>query len=215
VSSNDAEWRVTAIKGWYDRQELSMETGTGSGVQTVASKVIGYVVPAPNLRSWRQEHYTKQWRLTGYVAFDASKAGAVAKNYYKKKLGFTPSDPTAKLDQWNKLSICIGKKGECVPVVPGQRDVCEAAAANLANVTGGTRGARLSAFASQAAFAYSRIEAADGTVTYRCNLRREHPELAPPRGTGVPATARWRWKNSDETVWEFCDLVGCCETIGF
>lgn len=53
----------------------------------------------------------------------------------------------------------------------------------------------------------ARIVSATGDVAYRRVIRVPHGPLE------VPASARWRWRSDDETVWMRCDL-GCCEVTG-
>jgi hypothetical protein len=57
----------------------------------------------------------------------------------------------------------------------------------------------------------SRIISADGDTTYHRTLRVDHSPSGPGPHPLVPATARWHWRENDETTWTRCD-VGCCET---
>jgi hypothetical protein len=62
---------------------------------------------------------------------------------------------------------------------------------------------------------WTRVDPAGGGASkYYCATRRGHEDLSFGGVTfDVPATARWRWRASDEGTWEKC-LQGCCETLG-
>jgi hypothetical protein len=50
---------------------------------------------------------------------------------------------------------------------------------------------------------YARLTPPSGPVYYACITKEQHPNVA------IPATARWRWSASDETIWIRC-TNGCC-----
>jgi hypothetical protein len=58
----------------------------------------------------------------------------------------------------------------------------------------------------------SRVISADDSIAYFRTLRVDHTPLHASANTPmVPPTARWHWREGDETTWNRCDL-GCCET---
>lgn len=51
---------------------------------------------------------------------------------------------------------------------------------------------------------WAKIVDPQGRAEFRCVRRRQHG------GVVLPAAARWRWKETDQTVWIRCD-AGCCD----
>jgi len=179
------EARVRRIKGWYDEQYLDTAT-TADPSRFLPSRVKATVIPHPGLSGYTYDPGT--WHLTGYVAMDAPLP------YYKTKFNFDSVTVGAGLDQMNKLELCFGRRGECIPesaVFP--EDTC--------------RGFMNAYWSSVKRRWWARFTAAgDGTTIYRCVIRRGHPDVT----MGVPGTTRWRWLAKDPTVWEAC-TNGCCE----
>lgn len=57
----------------------------------------------------------------------------------------------------------------------------------------------------------SRIISANGDTTFHRTLRVDHTASGPGPNPIVPPTARWHWRENDETTWTRC-AVGCCES---
>jgi Big-like domain-containing protein len=188
---------VVRVKGWYDEQVLAWRSSSTGPLEP--SGILGTLIPAPNLGTLSGPAAFTSFVTVAYVALDttAAKPGSVA--FFKKKLNLNPAPVAGTAPpQWNparlnKLELCFGTQSSCSVVwtseLPGMR--CAAT----------TFGMPIHRW-------WQRITAAGETTgQFRCVTRRDHSSYA----GGIPATARWRWILSDDTIWTEC-TQGCCQT---
>jgi hypothetical protein len=189
--------RVRAIKGWYDEQLLSIQTGTGKASPT---RLLGTVIPVDTLGSYTESSFTAQWRVVSHVALRRSADPRLTSIFkvYKAKFNFDPVSPSADLRQMSEIAFCLGTAADCtIPPTPNA-SLARSCKSTLAAVTSPSAPPRW----------WSRTTSSlDGTALYRCVTRRDHSEM------DVAPTSRWRWLALDETTWEDC-IRGCCEVDG-
>lgn len=194
TTSDPEARRVFGTKGWYDQQELAVPHPVDPQ-RVVPSPIRGTAFPDSALGRYNLADFQGAWREVARVAFPA------AHPRYAKKLGFKNRPVTHPADRarLNVLSLCKGTRNEC-PGVPAEVR-CSWDNGFPPGVVGGDRGwwARIVAMSPQG-------PPADSTL-YKCVVRRQHPEVP---GRPVPATVRFRWKPTDETIWVRCSQ-GCCE----
>jgi hypothetical protein len=173
---------VLAVKGWYDEQYLAIPNARSD--RLVPGPVMGTVIPAPNLGSYETvTQFSNTWRPVAFVALSQRSP------QYEQKFNFRRTRKGAPLQRLNRIEFCYGTRALCV----GQEDplVCNNPSGNLE--TGEVWWARV-------------VPAGGGNSMSLCVYRVDHT------GMRVPATSRWRWLWTDETVWERC-LPGCCEMV--
>ncbi len=191
-SSTAAERRVIAIKGWHDQQNLAMDN---SGGEAIPSGIVAEVIPTPDLEKQARPQYHKTWLLTGYVYLDTTRARPGAVKSYKDKYNFDYTPPGLPLRRLNRIFHCFGTREDCKVPEPGLNKGCDDM----------YKGVALEKM-------WVKHESTlGGKPSYRCGIRRQHPITTPLLSA---ATARWRWVALDETIWEFCAAMGCCETGG-
>ncbi len=189
--------RVVTVKGWYDEQLLAVNSPTVAPARP--SSVRGTIIPDPELGFRTKGSFRHTWIPVAYAALSVGANDARTVEYYYKKLHFEPVPVSGSLRSLNGLQACFGTRGECnVPIAALKLNVCGPESAYYGIV-------RYRRMWTKITSATSRTDA------YRCNKRRYDP-LMPPSMT-IPATARWRWVLSDETVWNDC-VEGCCESEG-
>lgn len=107
---------------------------------------------------------------------------------YQGKFGFTEATMPGTM---NKVALCNGDWAACIakggsPAVVPTEPACPP-------TDDGTW--------------WARITSTTGSHRYFCVKRNGHA------GITMPGTARWRWLNTDETIWIECD-AGCCQVQG-
>jgi hypothetical protein len=189
-ATNAASRAVVEIKGWHDEQLLAVPVGPGMS-EMRPSSLRGMVIPQPGLKDtkWSQNG-GGAWETVAHVAMtDLSGGGDLgAVEYYRNNFGLEAADlgPTESM---NELSYCYGRYWQCGASLT-QKFKCHGFGSLLGRSW------------------FTKIRAARvNTSKTLCMVRRTHP---PFTGT-IPATARWRWILSDDTIWTEC-MQGCCET---
>ena len=194
---------VQRLKGWYDEQYLAVD-GANSTMQP--SRVLGTVFPAPGSVRWetlekmaQESDPSRRWMNVAYIAINE------ASQHYKLMLNLERVAPGSELQEMNVLAFCWGLRARCsVPPAPTPEQAQSLKAAGqprLAPMRTCDRGDRN--------VLWVRITPARRsaeTAMYRCVHRTVH-DLQHPI---IPATARWRWLITDETVWREC-TQGCCQ----
>ena len=190
-----AEYRVRAIKGWYDQQLLAMESGSAASPSTLR----GTVFPDTGLAALTKESLEGHWQVVSHIALDAPPAGQLTSElaFYKQKFNLDPVPTNAPFSAMNHVRLCFGTIGSCT-IPPSPTPSLKKSCGKLAwTAAAGTK--RL----------WSSITSATGdTSLYRCATPMEHPS-----SIDIPKTARWRWLAKDETSWRWCPS-GCCEVNG-
>jgi hypothetical protein len=193
VSARPADQRVLRIKGWHDQQILAIE---GDGNELIPSNLLGTVIPNPDLSSqpWTKTG-TSGWHLAAYVSLhDLSGSSAAQVGKYTQLLNFTLASPGAALAKVNKMFYCYGTKKKCLEDPSLLKRNCETWEDRV--------------FFNVHRW-WVRVENADGVSKVFCVTRRSHPGST----IAIPATARWRWILSDDSVWTEC-VNGCCQSGG-
>jgi hypothetical protein len=141
---------------------------------------VGTIVPDKDLGNWNSVDDFKHWKQVARIFFSPNSA------VYKSKFGFagtTGGDPPQAM---TRVSFCQGAdcsfQGQPAPTCTPSSD-------------GYTW--------------YSKIDPIGASKpTYRCVIR----QVMTIGGTiyDPPATARWRWSDTDETLWARC-AQGCCQ----
>jgi hypothetical protein len=187
------------VKGWYDEQFLAV---AGTDGKLVPSGLRAAVIPHPKLKTHTPNDFRGSWRQVAYIALDTAPGSATAAKHYKDKFNFDPAPVRASMDHMNSLSLCYGTRSDCqVPEPP----------AGL----GCGPDTRLP-FTWRIKRWWARINAANGgNPMYQCVIRRDHQTAVTALGIEMPPTTRWRWLGRDDTTWDFCPAVGCCETRGY
>lgn len=177
--------QVQSIKGWYDEQLLA-NPGSGGPIPT---KLKGTVIPDTSLGNRTAADYGV-FLPVAYIALSNDS------EVYRKKLNLYKSfAPNAPLDSLNRLFYCYNTKEMCgVPADDGSGfapTTCDLAPGPPKKW-------------------WVRIDPAKPSAgrrsIYRCVTPMDHPGLT----RKTPSTVRWRWLDTDETVWREC-LNGCCK----
>lgn len=178
--------RVLTVKGWYDEQRLAPPDATwGTGApDPTPLDLRGTLIPVGALDQMKVADFGAHWRVVAAVLLDRYSPE------YRVKYNYLPMAGTSRV---TTISLCQEQDGtRACPEIP---DVVRVKAA--CGPEAGTTPPLLW---------WARTQASDGTMRYRCMVRRGHsgPD-------DVPGTARWRWLADDETSWARCDR-GCCTT---
>ena len=187
------------VKGWYDEQFLAV---AGPGGTLVPSGLRATVIPHQKLKTHTPNEFRGSWAQVAYIALDTAPGSATAAKHYKDKFNFDPAPVRATLDHMNSLSLCYGTRSDCqVPAPP----------AGL-----GCGPDTKPPFIWRIKRWWARIDAANGgNPMYQCVTRRDHEAAVIALNIDMPPTTRWRWLGRDDTTWDFCPAVGCCETRGY
>lgn len=81
--------------------------------------------------------------------------------------------------------------------------LCQDKAGNCAGAPRGRCAPSPGTSSESSATWYARLTSPRDSVYYACITKEQHPNVT------IPATARWRWSASDETIWVRC-TNGCC-----
>lgn len=193
LTASPEERKVLQVKGWHDEQILAARSNEESPL--VPSGLFGTVVPSPDLAaaSWTMPG-PPVWHTAAYIAVrdltgnDAN--GSL--DSYLNKLNVREVGP-GPLTALNKMSYCYGTKSGCQINPDELFEECDRWTERLLfNIHRW----------------WVRLEPPVGDAKVYCVTRRSHPGFA-----GIPATARWRWILSDDTIWTEC-VNGCCQTQG-
>ncbi len=199
-----AQPREQRIKGWYDEQLLAHVDDDG---KFGLSAVKGTVFPAPG--SVEMEalkaavtavNTLERWKQVAYIALDRPSP------YYKRMMNLDAVQASASFPEMNILSFCEGTREQCgTPNAPSAAQVAQMTQAGiprLAPKSGCDEGAITAIWVRITPAGRPPGSPED---MYRCVTRRTHNI-----DVEIPATARWRWLLSDETVWREC-TKGCCQ----
>lgn len=184
--------RVFAVKGWYDEQQLE-DRGTGILAPTAA---LATLVPDPQIESLTVDDYTSgRWQTVSY----SSIAQRVPSYFDKLRLGSAPLPVGAAPGALTETALCregvnpaTGTLATCPGLPPTLAATCE-----WQSLPKGDSG--------YGWFARISDPGSEERPLYKCVTRHDHGGF----GLKVPATARWKWLQQDETQWTRCDQ-GCC-----
>jgi hypothetical protein len=120
--------------------------------------------------------------------------------YYNRKFNYDPESVDRVLDKLNTVELCYRSRYHCGVDRPPPPDIkCGSGVDHY----------------YWPSHLWVRVKESGGTtVRYRCGVRREHTGMPGVTTSMIAATARWRWLLKDETVWDYCSAMGCCETAG-
>lgn len=194
--------RVYHVKGWFDEQALAPPKIANPPTPSTSR---GVLYPDPLLDGRPKAAFSGTWIRTARVSLDNPDPG------YGDKLNLVPVT-SASEGAMNLIELCWDKSGVC-PGLPTPAPKC------------GPDPADPHEMADDKGHWWARITSSKG-VRYFCVRRRDHAaDLANfptvrytdiPLGVAAidfllpPGTARWRWRNKDEVIWQSCD-AGCCE----
>lgn len=193
-------------KGWYDDQLLAVPDGQGglrpSDVRGIVFPIGGSVQISSLERRAMNPNVIARWDTVAFISIDRESP------YYKRMLNLNPVAGDASFEAMNMLSFCKGTRSTCgVPAPPTAAQLASLApnAPRLAPMEGCDQGSE--------SVIWVRITPAGSAPggeddMYRCVKRTGHDFQSPE----IPATARWRWMISDETVWREC-TKGCCQIV--
>ena len=196
---NVAAARVQAIKGWFDQQRLAPPAVTDPASPDPGW---GTVFPDPGLGTRTSPDFEDTWLLVAQVAIDSSLEG------YGAKLNLHPARSDGIM---NRIYLCKGTFARCrasadgTPAIAGRVPTAATEPKCPTDVVG--------VLPEDAESWWAAILPPEGDVGFRCVIRRDHAAALTALGLTLPGSARWRWRNHDETIWTRCDL-GCCEVEG-
>lgn len=173
--------RVLEVKGWYDEQYLAVPTDPPGGWQPL--QFLGTIVPDANLQDRQLSDFEGVWVPAGTVTLEEES------DTYRTKLHISPGSLPSGYDagaNLTKVSLCQETSARTCRFQPAtDKPACGGGADQW----------------------YARTEE-PGSVTkyhYKCVTRHDHSGFGRP----IPGTARWSWKEDDETQWWRC-AQGCC-----
>jgi hypothetical protein len=171
---------LSQVRGWFDDLYLAPPGGGDR-----PSALWGAILPHPGLTGMPETAFN-QWQVSGFVWLPPGtneSAGAISG--YRSRFNFESG--------WNAIALCNPAAPESNGCVQG--------------VTVEQRCADRPLQTGQQLWYASIQSRSGGAPKYYCVLRRTHPGMPMPPVIG---TARWRWIQHDEWVWEGCGQ-GCCE----
>ncbi|MDH4131613.1 MAG: hypothetical protein OEV95_07375 [Gemmatimonadota bacterium] len=176
--------RVFEVKGWYDEQYLAVKGAPG---KLEPLPFLGTIVPDAGLNDRRAAEFEGEWIPAGVVSLEETSVT------YQDKLGLFPGAlPNGNSgSDLTHVSLCWEHGGKkCLFLPASKRPDCQWDPVN-----------------DKDRMWYSRSQQ-PGPITnysYKCVDRHDHSGL----GIEIPGTARWAWREDDETQWWRCDK-GCC-----
>lgn len=184
--------RVFAMKGWYDEQQLE-DRSTGILAPTAG---LATLVPDPQIERLSVADYTSGvWQTVSY----SSIAKPVTSYFDKLRLGDVPLPSGTPPGALTETALCregvnpnTGRLATCPGIPAALGATCDWQSLPENHPERGW-------------FARISTPKSNEEPLYKCVTRHDHSEF----GRVVPATARWKWLQQDETQWTRCDQ-GCC-----
>jgi hypothetical protein len=177
--------RVTAVRGWYDEQQLAEVQGG----HTKPSALRGILVPNPDIHNLKAEPdmYDTTWVQVGFAVLVG---GDYHKWNYRQRV--------------NEVLLCHGSAQSCK--VENQVLTQPPEPPSTLPLSSCTTGwwATVRPFPSGTARIFCLRETNHQAALDDLNER--HPNMI----SSIPGTARWRWLAKDDGSWFGCISAGCC-----
>lgn len=176
---------LASVKGWYDEQSLAHFTGTPAHLAVAGREAT--VFPAPGLRnrdSW-SSIMRGRWDTVAYVSMHDEDAA------YAQKGGLHQSPQAPNIAPGNRnnvVSFCVESA-----LAAGPASSCNTP--SLPTLTTAACPSRQ----------FAKVEYPGQPTRYFCVKYTVNPN-----GYTAKGVVRWRWRDTDETVWISCP-DGCCE----
>jgi hypothetical protein len=184
ATAPERERRVYQVKGWYDEQPLAHDAG---GVLKPLP-FQGTLIPDPALDVLVKDDFRGHWTRAGTATLEAPSPD------YETKLGVTAGKPPQGDQGYGLTEIALCWEGyDGTSKCPGVPDIVRTSC-------------KWDPVSDKNNQWYQQVRARGRPDRYLCVTRHDHSTMVSDH---IPGTARWSWRENDETQWWRCDQ-GCC-----